>query len=194
MAAVKTLCTKGIVLKNGCHVFEDTQLEAVNYYQNSHNTNSSFMYEGSIETAPGNENIRVLNFEVKPLKGEIIQISSGVLFELVFYNFRSDINLDATFELRSVDELPIFHHGKIISSNKDSKKGIYKVSGTIPENILNAGNYKFKLIFGENQRQALFIFEDIIQFEIMNEAIGSNSSVLPGIIRPNIEYKLEFIS
>jgi lipopolysaccharide transport system ATP-binding protein len=152
------------------------------------------MYEGSIETAPGNENIRVLNFEVKPLKGEIIQISSGVLFELVFYNFRSDINLDATFELRSVDELPIFHHGKIISSNKDSKKGIYKVSGTIPENILNAGNYKFKLIFGENQRQALFIFEDIIQFEIMNEAIGSNSSVLPGIIRPNIEYKLEFIS
>jgi len=192
MAAVKTLCTKGVVLQNGCNVFQGSQLEAVHYYQNSQNTNSRFKHEGTLETAPGNEIIRILNFEVKPLIGEIIQISSGFLFELIFYNYKENSNLDVTFELRTLDDIAIFHQGKIITSNKDSQIGIYRISGIIPADLINAGNYTFKLIFGENQRQALLVHEDIIQFEIMNEVIGSNTSTLPGIIRPKIDFKLEF--
>jgi lipopolysaccharide transport system ATP-binding protein len=92
-----------------------------------------------------------------------------------------------------LDDIPVFHHGKIITSNKDSKKGIYTVKGSLPENILNAGIYKFKLIFGENQRLALFTKEELIQFEVLNEAIGTNSMVLPGLIRPQIEYNVSFI-
>ena len=66
------------------------------------------------------------------------------------------------------------------------------MAGSIPENLLNSGNYKFKLIFGQDQRIALFFMEDVIQFEIMNETSGSNSSILPGIIRPNIKYSIDF--
>ncbi len=188
MAAVKTLCQKAIILKDGTSVFNGTQLEAINKYQISQNIKSVFQHSGSVETAPGNNNIRIINFEVKPKAGDVIQISSGVQFELTFYNYKTGINLDVTFELSNLDDVAVYHGGKILSSQKDSQLGMYKVTGFFPPNLLNAGLYKFKVIFGENQRIALYVKEDVLQFEILNETIGSNSSLLPGIIRPNIEY------
>ena len=60
MAAIKQLCKKGIVLKNGQFAFMGSQLEAVTNYQSSHLTSSYFIHKGRMETAPGNENIRIL--------------------------------------------------------------------------------------------------------------------------------------
>ncbi len=98
MAAIKMLCNKGIILKNGLLVFEGTQTNSVNYYQTSHNTASSFEHKGLMESAPGNENIKILKFEVRPLKGENVTVSSGLEFKLIFYNKKDNINLDATFD------------------------------------------------------------------------------------------------
>lgn len=190
MAAVKQLCTTGIVMKNGGVIFDGLALPAVDFYQTSHDTDSYFEHEGAIENAPGNENIRLLKFEVEPTIGEVISISSGINFKLKFYNHKEDINLDATFELRNLDEVVVFHHGALISVNRDSKRGVYTVIGTLNPNLLNAGNYSFKMIFGENQRYVLLILEDLIRFEVVNEINGSNSQVLPGVIRPNITYEI----
>jgi lipopolysaccharide transport system ATP-binding protein len=192
MAAVKQLCNKGIVMQHGTTVFGGTQLEAVNYYQSTSNTNSYFEHKGSVDTAPGNKNIKILKFEVRPLKGEIVSVSSGLEFELVFINNKADINLDVTFELRNMDEMPIFHHGALVSTNADSRVGEYTVIGRLPANLLNAGTYNFKIIFGENQRYELFSLEEIVQFEVLNESIGSNNNILPGVIRPNIDYKVSY--
>ena len=192
MAAVKSLCTTGLVMQHGTMAFEGSALEAVNYYQSSGDMNSSFEHHGALEDAPGNENIRILKFEVKPLKGEMLSISSGMEFSLTFYNHKENINLDATFELRNSEEVAVFHHGALLSRENDSRRGIYTVRGSMPPYLLNAGAYYFKLIFGENQRYGLFVTEDTIQFEVLNEALGSNSTILPGVIRPDIQYEIGF--
>jgi lipopolysaccharide transport system ATP-binding protein len=190
MAAVKQLCTKGIVMLYGMNRFIGTQYDAVNFYQNSRQTNSSFLHEGNLSNAPGNENIRILRFEVSPLNGDNLSISSGVKFQIEFYNQNAEINLDATFELKSSDEVVVFHHGIILSQHNDSQRGIYKVNGVLPPHFLNAGIFIFNLIFGENQRFALFTINDFIQFEVMNEMIGSNANQLPGLVRPDIQYSV----
>lgn len=192
MAAVKQLCNKGIVLKTGGIVFNGSQTEAVNYYQASHNTASYFEHSGNLEAAPGNENIRILKFEVSPSKGKVLSISSGVEFELQFYNYKENINLDTTFELKNLDEIAIFHYGTAINNAADLKKGIYYVKGKLSPNLLNAGTYRFKIIFGENQRYSLFTADDFIQFEILNEAIASNTAILPGVIRPKIPFTVTY--
>lgn len=192
MAAVKELCTSGIALQNGMLVFEGTQLEVVQFYQNSHNTLSYFEHLGRLEDALGNENIRILKFMVKSLDGDLITISSGFEFELHFYNYEPNINLATTFELRSVDESVVFHHGTYLCNNNDSKKGVYIVKGIIQSHTLNAGLYKFRLIFGASLHTLLFEISDIIQFEIMNEILGGNINVLPGLLRPNIPYSISF--
>jgi lipopolysaccharide transport system ATP-binding protein len=194
MAAVKQLCTKGLVMQHGMNRFSGTQYEAVNFYQNAHQTNSSFLHEGHLTDAPGNDNIRIRRFEVSPLHGDSLSISSGVAFELEFYNHKAGINLDATFELKSSDEVVVFHNGAILSQQNDSKTGLYTVKGTLPPHFLNAGTFVFNLIFGENQRFALFTINDFIQFEVMNETIGSNSNQLPGVVRPAIQYTVSHAS
>jgi len=190
MASIRQLCTKGIVLKNGKVEFQGTQLEAINHYQTSHNTIESFEYQGRMEDAPGNQNIRILKFTAMPLNGDIMTISSGIKFELKFYNHKENINLDATYELRTLDDQVIFHNGPLISSSKDSKRGIYTVTGILDPYLLNAGTYKFTLIFGEDQRHVLFMIDEFIQFEILNEASGVNTHTYPGFLRLNIPFEI----
>ena len=128
-----------------------------------------------------------------PVIGEAISISSGIEFSMEFYNAKKNSNIDVTFELRNLDEITIFHHGTILSEKNDSKPGVYSVTGVLPPNLLNAGTYKFMVIFGENQRYLLYQTDEIIQFEVLNEVAGSNSNVLPGVIRPQISYQSKFI-
>jgi len=192
MAAVKSLCTHGIVMQYGNVVFDGGINEAVNFYQKGHNTNSSFEHTGELAAAPGNEHIRVLKFDVSPLSGDVISVSSGLQLNISFYNSTPGINLDVTFEIKNTEEVVILHQGTILSKDHDSRTGVYTVSGKLPANLLNAGNYLINLVFGQDQRYALFTIRDLVQFEIMNESLGSNSSILPGVIRPAIQYSHSF--
>ncbi|HEX8546729.1 MAG TPA: ABC transporter ATP-binding protein [Cytophagaceae bacterium] len=192
MAAVNALCTQGIVLENGLSVFNGTRGDAVTFYQDMATVSSNFEHIGIIESAPGNDNIRILEFKISALHGNLITISSGVAFELRFVNYRHNINLDVTFELRTLDEIVIFHQGNLISTHKDSQMGMYTVHGTLPPNLLNSGIYKFKLIFGEDQRYPLLVKEDFIQFQIENEMEGTNAKPFPGILHYNIPYTTKF--
>jgi lipopolysaccharide transport system ATP-binding protein len=191
MAAIKTLCTTGIILVNGQLAFTGRQLEAVNYYQVNNNIDSYFEHINDMHLAPGNNNIRILKFKIEALHGESISISSGLSFEISFYNQKPNINLDCTFELKNGDEIPVFHNGALISQKNDSKMGIYTVKGILPPYLLNAGNYSFKIIFGENQRYELFSIDNFIRFEVENESKGSNSSLIPGVISPNLQYEID---
>lgn len=192
MAAIRGLCTKGIVLNQGSLVFSGTQEEGINYYQNAGDNRSGYKSNGNLFEAIGNDKIRILSFEVCPLQGEIVSVSSGFKFELTFYNYNENINLDVTFELRNLDEIVIFHHGTFVTTSMDSQKGAYRIVGSLPPFLINAGIYKFNIIFGQNQRHVLFQISDFTQFEIVNESLGSNSTVLPGVLRYNITYKTDF--
>jgi lipopolysaccharide transport system ATP-binding protein len=192
MAAIKSLCTQAIVLTNGQLTFSGKQLDAVSFYQLNNDLPSHFKHRGSLDTAPGNENIRITGFKVEPITGEVIFISTGAYFTISFYNHKPNINLDATFELKNDDEVILFHQGVLLSTHHDSMRGLYTVRGTLPANLLNAGRYAFKIIFGENQRYELFSVTDFIRFEVLNESAGSNSSLTPGVILPTIQYQVNF--
>jgi lipopolysaccharide transport system ATP-binding protein len=192
MAAVKQLCTRGITLHQGRVGFQGSILDSVSSYQSSHASSSLYENTGSVEDGLGNENIKILKFAVQPLEGEILSVSSGLAFELVFYNYKININLDATFELSNSDDVIVFHQGVLVTTNSDSKKGIYHLSASLPSHLLNAGNYKFKLIFGEEQRYPLYVISDFIHFEVLNESFGSNSNIAPGVIKPNLKCEVAY--
>ena len=190
MTAVKELCSKGILLNQGLLNYQGDIANTIFEYQKSSQIQSSYLHSGSLDSALGNENIRILEFSVKPLNDGFLDIDSGMKVKLRFYNFQENINLDTTFELRTYEESVVFHTGVLISTQNDSKKGEYTVEFEIPKNLLNAGNYYFKLIFGMDQKVALFIANEIVGFEVENVKIGSNITTLPGIIRPNFDYKV----
>jgi lipopolysaccharide transport system ATP-binding protein len=90
-----------------------------------------------------------------------------------------------------MDEVVVFHHGPILTQQKDAIRGVYSVCGQLPPQFLNAGSYRFNLIFGENQRYGLWSKNDVVMFEVENEIFGTNSKILPGVVRPDITYTIK---
>lgn len=190
MTAIKELCNTGILLNQGQLAYSGDILETIVEYQKSSETQSKYIHDGPVETAMGNENIRILEFSALPIRGDLIDIESGIAVKLRFLNYKAGINLDATFELRTYEEVPVFHTGTLITTNNDSEAKEYCVEFTLPKHLLNAGNYYFKLIFGEDQRIPLYVAPSIIGFEVENIKLGKNMSILPGIIRPQFDFKV----
>ncbi len=196
MASVKKLCSRGVVLNNGHVSYAGDISEAVNYYiGDNYNENSNLLFE-DLYSALGNQNIRIKSFFVKPIKGKCLNVESGLSFELVFHNYRANIMIDATFELSTIDDIIVFHNGIVLTPEKDSQTGLYKVNFELPPYLLNAGRYKMKLIFGENQSHVLWAEDNVLNFEIENTLNnqGYNMATLPGVIKPIINYQYKHIS
>ena len=91
-------------------------------------------------------------------------------------------------------------NGSEVSLMTDSEETIKNktesldVNTKIPYFNLNSGIYKLKLIFGQNQSKLLFTTDYFLEFEVQNETLGTNSKVLPGIVRPNIKNSIKIIS
>ena len=192
MAAVKSLCTKGILLSNGKLVYEGNQLETVNKYQFMHTTAGGINHSGPLETAVGNQQIRVLQLNAWPRNGEIVTINSGINIEVEFYNSLIGKNIDVTLEVETFDNIVVFHNGTLVTENNDSEVGVYKVKFGLPTKCLNTGKYLLNITFGENQRYVLFHQREIISFEVMPEVIGSNYNILPGLIIPDFKVDMSF--
>lgn len=192
MAAVKELCNSGLFLKNGQIEYNGSILDAVEYYQKSSQNTGLSGFTTDFDSAIGNENIRILKFLVFPTNGNIVEISSGFYFDMDIYSNVENRNLALTVELKNAEELILFHHGHWITENKDMKKGKHNIKGFIPGNILNSGIYSFNIMFAENLHHVYFAQKEICLFEIENETLARNTTKLPGIIRPQIQYQYEF--
>ncbi|RXM40020.1 ABC transporter [Chryseobacterium sp. CH21] len=191
MTAIKELCTKGILLNQGQIGYQGDILNTIIEYQKSSARESSYQYNGNLNEAIGNENIRIKEFSVSPINRDLLDIDSGVHVKLVFHNYCPDITLDTTFELKNYEELVIFHVGKFVSENNDSKIGEYSVEFDIPAGLLNAGNYYFKLYFGKDQKILLYGIDEFIGFEVENVKVGTMMHIYPGVTRPFFEYKVQ---
>lgn len=184
MAAVRSLCTRAIVLNNGELAFEGSVNNALNFYKELSKVSSS---EENIKKI-NNEYITLQELSVKPTKGELICVDSGINVLIRFKNFSEGINLDCTVEIVNEDEIIVYHNGALVLDNKDSKVGVYEMSAKIPPYLLNSGFYKINLIFGKDQKYVLLKAEEVISFEIDNFG-ATNTMKKPGVIYQGFDWK-----
>ena len=214
LPAIKALCSTGYVLKNGGFDFYGTAEDAIVHFQSNFNENKSFemvslgsqdlekmleqdaqqvvdLFSQNLHKAAGTDSIKIINLYALPLRGNYISISSGVLFELYFYNNRADILLDISFQLRTVDGVLLFHHGTLASEHAITPRGYYRLRGALPSNFLNTGHYNLSVKFGADMREVLFEARDFVKFEIQND-LALNETI-PGVVRPNMRYVVDYV-
>ena len=191
MTSIRELCNRGILMKNGTLDFQGGVSETIIEYQKDSSKISTYLHDGPAETAYGNDNIRILEFAVTP-KSDLLDIESIIHVKLRIFNYVPNINLDATFELRTTEELIVFHVGALVTTQRNSEVGEYTIEFDIPGNILNAGNYYFKLFFGKDQSELLLGADNLIGFEVENTKTGIKTHIFPGVIRPNFDYKINY--
>lgn len=183
LAAVEELCTRTLVLNKGRVVY-DGEVEAG--LQQYHMAFQSQLTNGELAW-PSNEHINVINFSVSTGIADepVITCDTPIHFELEFENLLAGRSQDCTFELRRFDGSVIFHQAFEFAPNRNSQKGIHYISGKIPPQLLNAGMYVWKIIFGENRQYSLLTIDNAGSFEVMNTPtlLGSIVNTPPGCLR-----------
>lgn len=191
MAAVRNLCKTGIVLKDGRLDFSGSIEESVDYYIGNNYQKSNDLYFDNLDSAPGNDKIKIRSISVNSEDGNDITIDSNIKVALRFFNFLKNAMIDVTFELLTTEDIVVFHRWFNFSPNKDSVVGEQEVSFTIPSGLLNAGRYYFKIWFGENEAHLLWgNLTYMFEVEFTNESVGDIVvGKKPGIIRPEFNFK-----
>jgi lipopolysaccharide transport system ATP-binding protein len=194
MAAVKGLCTMGIILENGRLTFTGNQNEAVSYYQSSSNITSGSLLHQSVETAPGNDKFRLLKLDVISAEDDFINIESGFVIDVRFYNYISDKTLGMSVFVVNEDELIVFEAFSLFADNSSSKEGLYEIQYKVPGNLLNAGRYYLNIVVAESQKYKIWQAEKIVSFDIENTLKGSgyNLNKVPGVLRPELDISVNY--
>lgn len=101
--------------------------------------------------------------------------------------------MDTTFELHTLDDIIVFHSGKVLTPNKDARVGQYVVEFSIPPFYLNTGKYKMKIWFGEAQKYVLWgNYEHTFEIENTLTGQGYNMATLPGILKPRFNFESNY--
>ena len=168
--------------------------EVVETYIGGDEKSQNVFFE-DLESAPGNDKIRIKSFAVEPLDGsKTINVETGLRFKLVFMNYQPGIMMDATFELHTLEEVIVFQEGKVLTPDKDAKVGLYSVEFDLPPFTQNTGMYKMVVWFGENQRYVIWgNYEHVFEIENTLTGQGYNMNTLPGVMKPRIEFRDQYL-
>ena len=192
VTAIKALCSKAILLRDGAVATSGRVADVTAVYSSDTASLENAREWPDPAVAPGNENIRMSYVRTIPPEGEAaITIDTGVVIEIGFDNLRRDINLDCTILIISSDGVIVFESPYVISSNFDSRRGFYRLTGRIPPHLLNSGRYLLSMIFGKDRTYSLFRVDEVVSFDVENTLTGRGGRLeaAAGVIRPILEWQ-----
>jgi lipopolysaccharide transport system ATP-binding protein len=198
MAAVKNLCTSGIVMQNGRAILKGTINEAVSEYLTLGMTQPSESSWPGLD-APGNQKvtIRKVSASAKGKKSsEPIKTDDEVEISIEFENKQDHVDLDVTWDIFDVQMNHMCHIGTLVGDGQKITKGNYRVSFIIPSNLLNNLRYYFNVTFGIDQKYVAYKHEGILSIDIEDGLKRQGTSVhqYPGIIHPLLGWYKEKIN
>lgn len=171
MASVRRLCTRGIVLDEGCVDYDGDVETAIERYVGNNAVNNNSFCLNDLTDAPGNHYIKIRKLDIRPANGNKITVYSGFDVEIIFHNNRVNESLDVLYQFLTKENILILEQKKVITPDKNSKIGEYKVVLHIPPQLFNAGEYVLKMFFRESEKYVIF-GPYITGFEIDNKTKG----------------------
>ena len=189
MAAVKSLCSRGIVLENGKLVFDGPTDKAVEHY----------LKDGGAEIINSKIFDDTFNQEVFKLNSIRINNINKSISEPIAEN--ADIELVTDVDLKQDLDISISFHlinefGENMFSIYDYSKssqlnvGNNKIRCIIPSYFFQSGNYFLNIYIVKNSSQAIFIEKSILNFTVVDGGrdLGVYMGREPGYIRPQFKW------
>ncbi|GAA3779616.1 ABC transporter ATP-binding protein [Flavobacterium ginsengiterrae] len=193
MAAVKSLCTKGILMEHGKLSFAGTIDETLNRYLSDNqeeDVNPKIFDQNS--TVFGNSFVRLNSVEViSAFKESFYTIKEELKIVLNFNVFKDINNFNLAINFKSLtDDVVIFSQ---MTPVRFSKEGKYISELILPANFLNSKMYFIDLHFVSNNTSLLTI-NNIINLELVDFREGINYyDEWAGYVRPSLafDFKIE---
>ncbi len=195
MTAVQTLCSRAIRIDEG-HLMENGEVnQVVATYLNSNETKLLEQHWNDPQTAPGNENAKMVYAGVLTEPGYDINhltIETPINLVFRFLNFRSANLLYLNLLLYNQENICVFN---TVSKKQSYPKGIVEGICQIPAHFLNDNVYTVWFLIHYLGADGISI-KNILTFEIHDanrEGLGWYGK-WAGVVRPNLEWSLRATS
>ena len=197
LLAIDSLCTRAICLHDGKAVMEGPPgIVTSRYLKNWLPAFKEVVYN-DIESAPGNESIRLHRARVRPQFGEVhdqITVRTPFAVEFEYWKLTGNTSLDLGVEVFNEYGITVFATGQLGAHPEPA--GLLRSSFLVPADLMNNGTYRIRLVVSLGGGTALIDWEDIVTFEVhdaASELRGAYHDFWPGTVRPNLEWKTELI-
>lgn len=189
MAAVKSLCTRGIVMENGNVKFDGDIESAINEYMSMDQQDTDTYPKKFDEDSPefGNSSIRLKTVEIiSDLNEAFYTIKEELVIKMNFSLFSDVDNFNLAINFKSfTDDAIVFSQ---ITPVEFLLKGNHTSELVLPANFLNSKMYSIDLHFVSNNVSLLTI-NNIVNLELVDFREGINYyGTWAGYVRPNLKF------
>ena len=193
MAAVETLCTRVISMKNGSIFGNGNPTKIISDYLQSSSFSERKINFDSIDEAKGNENIKILYAAIENAsaldKNEVIDVTSAIDFRIKIVNRTDKGRISIVYDLVTIKGDVVFGSGGKFDCRINE---ITDISCRIPANFLNDDVYQIYCYFHTNEMKELFSDQELLTFEVKDVKRESGYlGKVNGIIRPQLEWKVQ---
>jgi lipopolysaccharide transport system ATP-binding protein len=196
MAAVRSLCSRAVLLDGGRVVRTGAVGDIVNQYLNGAAGKQGQRVWDDAATAPGTDRARLRAIRILNADGRLIDqanLSDAVHVEVEYSVLVADSILNLSLSVHNQEDVHVF-----ASTNLTDKKwyaaphpvGIYKAVCKIPPNFFNAGRYAVTLLLVERGRHVVAQADRAVSVEMVDlgEQRGGYFGRWGGVIRPLLEW------
>jgi lipopolysaccharide transport system ATP-binding protein len=184
ITAIKTLCTKGLLLSNGHLELDGLTNEIVTRYLQQTQTEFSFQKHWEWNTAPGTEAGRLLEVEVITNETVLyIDDPINIRFKAQLAE-SSPAGRDINFSLivNNQEEVTVFN---VTTQTKHLYQSTFEVICHIPPDLLNDEVYHMRLLLVEDETIPLFDLNNVISIKTEERERNSNwHGKWVGTVRP----------
>jgi lipopolysaccharide transport system ATP-binding protein len=203
MVAVQSLCSRAVWLHQGRVMEISAMSEVISKYLTTFSPALTEQEWGDVNSAPGNESVRLHRVCIYPESGPSsgpFTIRTPLVMVFEFWNLRPGINLNLTIHLVTEQEIIAFASAPVSSCENEwidrpFPVGLFRSTCKIPGDLLNAGMYRVRLIFGKDDRVVIYKHDDALSFEVQDSADrrGKSHHRIVGSVRPLLKWKTEMI-
>jgi lipopolysaccharide transport system ATP-binding protein len=192
MIAVKSLCNRAILLRNGKLADQGETAHVINNYLSSYLDKNLCLYYEHIDKAPGNEKAKLKRIEVCPRtngQNGTLNVKTAIDIEIEFWKFAAGKLINLTLSINTFAGDCILASG---SSPSYLPEGLHKAICSIPPDFLNDEIYSISLMIVGDGSYAICNFENILSFEIHENRESTNwHGKWPGLVRPKLEFTFQ---
>jgi lipopolysaccharide transport system ATP-binding protein len=195
MIAVDSLCTRAICLHEGTVVLQGPPgLVTSRYLQNWLPSFKEVVYD-DINTAPGNDIIRLHRARVRPQdesSEDRLTVRTPFVVEFEYWKLTAHSCLDLVAEVFNDHGINVFTTANL--REPPTSLGLVRSSFIVPADLMNDGTYRINLMEVLDGVTVAARWEDLVAFEVhdaASELRGHYHGFWPGAMRPNLEWKTE---
>jgi lipopolysaccharide transport system ATP-binding protein len=197
MQAVQSLCDIAVWLAGGRTASIGDAVTMVTQYLRAGGATNSEQKWTNIDSAPGNETIRLRSIEiVSPDGAPLSEVTTAtpVTVGIEYWNQVPGLRLNLSIHVYYADGVMAFNTTSATDSSWHGRafpNGLFRSEFAVPANFLNEGTYRLEVMFVRDAADVVLKIPDALVVEVQDapRSPGDWMGRYPGVVRPQLAWK-----